>query len=464
MFRLWSVFAFFGVVVAAMLAMASALRPLPRPFLNVFVIGASVAIIAVIGGCIGASPRQEIAIQEVMDEKGITKWEAWREIKPQEEERKRQEEEFENAVRQVMEEHNIDEYISRTIVDIQRALAQWKSTYKMHVAAGSGNLETVRRLLDTGEHIEGRESERGLTPLHIAAKKDAHGVVGYLLARGANVEALSDLTETPLHMAAQHNAKQSAVVLIDNAANMEARDRYGATPLVLAAQYGMSDMVVALIDRGANMEARAGAYLNNGTPLNVAIDELVVRNRGGSRRRPPHIADVTIDELVTGSRIKQQPTEGIRKAIVELAKRGANIHDVNSKGETPIAKLLSMGEYETADELQKINRQARNIPQENPKTTFASAKTEAGKVFEAIWRSIVVIKAGNSQGSGVAIKPNLIATNCHVTGRGDQRDCRFQRGKSSGRQGETAHSEVNCRRPEAGCLHFVSGGFVGDSS
>lgn len=46
------------------------------------------------------------------------------------------------------------------------------------------------------------------------------------------------------------------------------------------------------------------------------------------------------------------------------------------------------------------------------------AANVAERVFENTWRSVVVVKGGERQGSGVVIKPNLVATNCHVVDSG----------------------------------------------
>ncbi len=42
----------------------------------------------------------------------------------------------------------------------------------------------------------------------------------------------------------------------------------------------------------------------------------------------------------------------------------------------------------------------------------------ATHVFEQTWRSVVVVLNGDSQGSGVIIRPNIVATNCHVVNEG----------------------------------------------
>ncbi len=42
----------------------------------------------------------------------------------------------------------------------------------------------------------------------------------------------------------------------------------------------------------------------------------------------------------------------------------------------------------------------------------------AEKVFENAWRSVVIVINGDGQGSGVIIRPNIVATNCHVVNEG----------------------------------------------
>ena len=101
---------------------------------------------------------------------------------------------------------------------------------------------------------------------------------------------------------------------------------------------------------------------------------------------------------------------------IALKKRlsyGADLHAVCKAGETPLQMAASdhLCQLTHCKKLQTV----REIPLKNQLLEFATANTEAGGVHESIWRSVVVVEAGNSQGSGVALKPNLVATNCHVT-------------------------------------------------
>ena len=64
-------------------------------------------------------------------------------------------------------------------------------------------------------------------------------------------------------------------------------------------------------------------------------------------------------------------------------------------------------------EVQRARKSAAIAAKASPKGANA-----AERVFENTWRSVVVIKSGESQGSGVIVRPNVVATNCHVVDGG----------------------------------------------
>ena len=270
-----------------------------------------------------------------------------------------------------------------------------------HLCANS--IKWARALVSTCAELtipSGAEQAQKGTSLHWAARGNARDVVVFLAQRGANLESLTNGLQTPLHWAARANASDAVAELAKRGANLEARSKawsiqyshWGGfswnligrnffslgmyTPLHIAVQVNAAQAVSVLLENGANPEAR-----NNwgDAPLHTAI-----LNR-----------NLTI--------------------AVALVKHGANLHALGEAGETALDIATSGNNFEFLDELQKAAQHAREIPQEKPSAVFPTAETEAGGVFESIWRSVVVVEAGNSQGSGVVLKPNLVATNCHVT-------------------------------------------------
>ena len=97
------------------------------------------------------------------------------------------------------------------------------------------------------------------------------------------------------------------------------------------------------------------------------------------------------------------------------------------------AKYLTVSELRIARQeakkrMQQIeSRQSEQPADDSPSTTNIAPRVAtapdlpsnaAAVAFENGWRSVVVIKTDESQGSGVIIRPNLVATNCHVVDDG----------------------------------------------
>ena len=108
-------------------------------------------------------------------------------------------------------------------------------------AAGGGDLEAVKKFLDEGADINQRGHGGGGTPLHCASSwSNKKEVVELLIAKGADVNAKSNRGETPLHLAAYNGHKEIVVLLIDASANVNAQDVLGSnkgnTPLNAASE------------------------------------------------------------------------------------------------------------------------------------------------------------------------------------------------------------------------------------
>ena len=71
------------------------------------------------------------------------------------------------------------------------------------------------------------------------------------------------------------------------------------------------------------------------------------------------------------------------------------------------------------------NREAETVEKPSISENIALAKPSGGvsiaeKVFENAWRSVVIVTTDDGQGSGVIIRPNVVATNCHVVDDGGE--------------------------------------------
>ena len=134
----------------------------------------------------------------------------------------------------------------------------------------------IEALMEGGADIDARSEKYGTTPLHSAAVNPAPSVVAALIAAGADVNARTESGATPLHWAAWENPEPLVVeALIEAGANPNARNRGGNTPLHAAAVSNPAPSVVeALIEAGADPSARTES---GKTPFDYAEENPALR-------------------------------------------------------------------------------------------------------------------------------------------------------------------------------------------
>ncbi|UNQ73406.1 ankyrin repeat domain-containing protein [Infirmifilum sp. NZ] len=113
---------------------------------------------------------------------------------------------------------------------------------ELHFAAGIGDLEKIRMLLERGADINARDNI-GWTPLHFAAIAGKLDVARLLIEKGADVNARGVFGDTPLHYAAMNGHLDVVKLLVDSGADVDARDEYGRTPWDLARERGHVEVV-----------------------------------------------------------------------------------------------------------------------------------------------------------------------------------------------------------------------------
>jgi len=125
-------------------------------------------------------------------------------------------------------------------------------------ASALGRIDLVRAILDQDPSRVRAYSHDGWTALHLAAFFGRADVARELLARGAEVNALSRSerfakTNTPLHAAAANKQNGVATLLVEHGADFNAKDGSGFTPLGLAANNHNDLLVIHLLELGAQV-------------------------------------------------------------------------------------------------------------------------------------------------------------------------------------------------------------------
>lgn len=79
----------------------------------------------------------------------------------------------------------------------------------------------------------------GDTPLHVVLRRNDNDAALLLIAAGAKVGAVGDMSETPLHIAARLANREVIAALLRAGADPEAVSEFGQTPRSLAAARGI---------------------------------------------------------------------------------------------------------------------------------------------------------------------------------------------------------------------------------
>ena len=258
-------------------------------------------------------------------------------------------------------------------------------------AVENGDLERVEFLLDSGVNPNQTDSNGG-TALHWAAAGGKTEIAKMLIAAETDVHAADNEGWTALNSAADRGHAEVVEVLLAAGANINATVD-GWTSLMLAADYGYTEVAKVLLDGGAN-------------PNQVGKDGF--------------------------SALMLAAGQGHAKVAKVLLECGASPDKRNDEGfnawhwanRQPLVNVVFRRFYEEAKQGRTYPPCRKPISQQSDSVGIvATAKPPtaaniAAQVFENTWRSVVIIKNGDNQGSGVIVRPNVVATNCHVVDEG----------------------------------------------
>ena len=165
----------------------------------------------------------------------------------------------------------------------------------LHHAAGFGDIETMKLLLDNGADVNAKNRLEG-TPLHWAVRSDEK--TRLLLERGAEINSKTQDGSTPLYLASRRRDSRSVLrLLLDEGADPNIATMNGRTPLMAAARDGDVTAMKLLLAKEADATALSGS--GAGTLIDAARSRnieavLLPRQRGdpvgtghgrGQRRR-----------------------------------------------------------------------------------------------------------------------------------------------------------------------------------
>ena len=128
------------------------------------------------------------------------------------------------------------------------------------------------------------------TALHWAVMKRSESAARFLLARGADVNALDAAGGTPLLYAVQNRDDGIVDVLLRAGADVTLQNQHGETPLLFAIEQGRSALCKALIAAGARLPLSGEPPLQSAVTSHQArLVELSPRDGAGAGDRPTRV-------------------------------------------------------------------------------------------------------------------------------------------------------------------------------
>ena len=314
----------------------------------------------------------------------------------------------------------------------------------LNAAVRGNDVETIKIIADAGIAIEVPDFT-GSTPLIGAASYGNLPAVKLLLAKGANVNAVSGDGSfqkvkagtialgnwTPLLASASLGSPEMIAVLLDAGADVNAKDVRGMTSLMLAVATDRPnpDGVRALIDRKADVNVRSLAgetALDWARKIGNPIVVRMLERAGGAASKTPAAVPATFAPADTFTAVRRSLAL-LETSSTEAAAKGgcASCHHHNI---TDIASMVARGKGISLDEKAAANRRqltrARFFDPANfferlegggfpdveiyALSALASSGEEPDRNSDAVVASILAQQSGNGSwglGAGVARPP-----------------------------------------------------------
>jgi len=211
---------------------------------------------------------------------------------------------------------------------------------RLHIAAQAGQLTVAQFLLANGAEVDALDSENR-SPLHRAALYGHKSLVELLLANKASVDGKFTASSTPLHLAAANGHKLVAAVLLAHGANVNARTGIGWTPLHEATVNGNKAVAEILLEHKADVNAASTGtgsspvnYAPGSTPLHLAASK---GDAGMVEWLCANGADVNVkDAWEKTPLLNAVSKQGSMPVIELLLAKKADVNVKNNSGATPL--------------------------------------------------------------------------------------------------------------------------------
>ncbi len=196
--------------------------------------------------------------------------------------------------------------------------------YLIKVAKKEGK-KSIQILLTLGVSADSLSSDGKWTPLIVAAYRNNTKLIQLLLKRRIKVNRINKFGRTALHVAVMRDSLDVAKILLGNGAEVNKIDYSQSMPIHYIKSYKMASL---LLENDAVVGFRNKKGL---TPIFFVPDERTMRLliAKGAKLDIPSLSGMTVIDNVENPDL-----------IMLLIKAGINVNSQNSKGETPLHRLI----------------------------------------------------------------------------------------------------------------------------
>lgn len=235
--------------------------------------------------------------------------------------------------------------------------AQGDGSTALHWAAANANRKLADLLIASKANLSAQTRLAGITPLFVAAKNGAAGVVEDLIKAGADVNLANAAGTTPLMMAASAGDPATIRILIEHGAKVNAAEStHGQTALMFAAALNRSDAVSLLMKNGADASLSTKVVKPerfrpdpNFVPMNDPTDETTPRRKPGDPASPRPMREIGAQLTGGMTALLFAARDGQIDAARALLDAGADVNAVSAAEKTtPLVMAVSNGHYDLA--------------------------------------------------------------------------------------------------------------------
>ena len=241
-----------------------------------------------------------------------------------------------------------------------------RSQTLLYVADRKKDVETICKLVDDDEYVVLQSPDMSETPLMLAARFNDVKVVEYLIEKGASLEKQDDMGFSPIHYAAMGGKTTNILRLIelgdDVLRKVNRRDQY---PISLAAEYGHTEAVQLLLEHGADanncpfysplhLAAKNGhletiqLLLNYGGNLKELDGDYRLPLHCAAEENQTEVVKFLLQNGVTWEMYSVLHLTSRLDVVTLLVENGADIHERDDIGRTPLHAAAAKGQADTA--------------------------------------------------------------------------------------------------------------------